>query len=181
MLVETVSAIQTVKASALEPAMARRWDNQLAAYVSPVSAPRALATWAHEGVNLIGKLVNAATLWYGAHLVMGNQLTVGQFVAFNMFAQRVAQPIMRMAQLWTEFQQTGISMARLGDILNTRTEVPPSAAAQLPPIKGRLDAGRRDLSLPARGRAGAEGLSLDIRPGEVHRHRRAAPAPAKAR
>ena len=44
-----------------------------------------------------------------------------------MFAQRVAQPIMRMAQLWTDFQQTGISMARLGDILNTRTEVPPAS------------------------------------------------------
>jgi subfamily B ATP-binding cassette protein HlyB/CyaB len=60
---------------------------------------------------------------------MNNELTVGQFVAFNMFAQRVAQPIMRMAQLWTDFQQTGISMARLGDILNTRTEVPPTSRA----------------------------------------------------
>ena len=128
MLVETVTGIQTVKASALEPSFARRWDNQLAAYVSASFKTQNLASWAHEGVNLIGKLVNAATLWYGAHLVMGNQLTVGQFVAFNMFAQRVAQPIMRMAQLWTDFQQTGISMARLGDILNTRTEVPPPAA-----------------------------------------------------
>jgi ATP-binding cassette, subfamily B, bacterial HlyB/CyaB len=45
---------------------------------------------------------------------------------------------MRMAQLWTDFQQTGISMARLGDILNTRTEVPPTTAAQLPPLKGRI-------------------------------------------
>ncbi|MCW8201133.1 type I secretion system permease/ATPase, partial [Verminephrobacter aporrectodeae subsp. tuberculatae] len=69
---------------------------------------------------------------------MDNALTVGQFIAFNMFAQRVAQPIMRMAQLWTDFQQTGISMARLGDILDTRTEVPPSSAAQLPPIEGRI-------------------------------------------
>ena len=55
-----------------------------------------------------------------------------------MFAQRVAQPIMRMAQLWTDFQQTGISVPRLGDILNTRTEVPPASAAQLPPLQGRI-------------------------------------------
>ena len=138
MLVETVTGIQTVKAGALEPSFGRRWDNQLAAYVSASFKTQNLATWAHEGVNLIGKLVNAAMLWYGAHLVMNNELTVGQFVAFTMFAQRVAQPIMRMAQLWTDFQQTGISMARLGDILNTRTEVPPASAAQLPPVKGRL-------------------------------------------
>lgn len=87
----------------------RSWDNQLAAYVSASFKTQNLAAVAHEGVNLIGKLVNAATLWYGAHLVMDNQLSVGQFVAFNMFAQRVSQPIMRMAQLWTDFQQTGLT------------------------------------------------------------------------
>ncbi|MBK8071101.1 MAG: type I secretion system permease/ATPase [Ramlibacter sp.] len=167
MLVETVTAIQTVKASALEPAMARRWDNQLAAYVSAGFRTQSLATWAHEGVNLVGKLVNAATLWYGAHLVMNNQLTVGQFVAFNMFAQRVAQPIIRMAQLWTDFQQTGISVARLGDILNTRTEVPPSAAAQLPPLKGRLTLDGVTFRYRPEAAPVLQDLSLDIRPGEV--------------
>ena len=99
MLVETVTGIQTVKATALEPAFAKRWDAQLAGYVSASFKTQNLASVAHEGVNLIGKLVNAATLWYGAHLVMNNDMSVGQFVAFNMFAQRVSQPIMRMAQL----------------------------------------------------------------------------------
>jgi ATP-binding cassette, subfamily B, bacterial HlyB/CyaB len=167
MLVEAVTGIQTVKASALEPAFGRRWDNQLAAYVSASFKTQNLATWAHEGVNLIGKLVNAATLWYGAHLVMNNQLTVGQFVAFNMFAQRVAQPIMRMAQLWTDFQQTGISMARLGDILNTRTEVPPTSAAQLPPVKGRVTLDNVTFRYRPEAAPVLNGITLDIRPGEV--------------
>ena len=167
MLVETVTGIQTVKASALEPSFARRWDNQLAAYVSASFKTQNLASWAHEGVNLIGKLVNAATLWYGAHLVMGGELSVGQFVAFNMFAQRVAQPIMRMAQLWTDFQQTGISMARLGDILNTRTEVPPSSAAQLPPIKGRITLDAIHFRYRPEAAPVLSGISLDVRPGEV--------------
>lgn len=91
MLVETVTGIQTVKATALEPAFGRRWDGQLAGYVSAGFKTQNVATLGHEGINLIGKLVNAATLWWGAHLVMDQQLTVGQFVAFNMFAQRVAQ------------------------------------------------------------------------------------------
>jgi len=121
MLVETVTGIQTVKAGALEPGFGRRWDQQLAAYVSASFRTQNVAALGHEAIALIGKLVNAATLWWGAHLVMDSQLTVGQFVAFNMFAQRVAQPVMRMAQLWTDFQQAGLSMARLGDILDTRT------------------------------------------------------------
>ncbi len=74
LLVETITGIQTVKASALEPQMARRWDEQLAAYVAASFRTQTLAQYANEAVNLIGKLVNAATLWWGAHLVMDGQL-----------------------------------------------------------------------------------------------------------
>lgn len=167
LLVETVTGIQTVKASALEPALARRWDQQLAAYVSASFKTQTLASYGHEGVNLIGKLVGAATLWYGARLVMNQELSVGQFVAFNMFAQRVAQPIMRMAQLWTDFQQTGISMARLGDILNTRTEVPPADAAQLPPLRGRVQFDQVSFRYRPQAQPVLQDLTLDIAPGQV--------------
>ena len=166
-LVETVTGIQTVKANALEPALARRWDNQLAAYVAASFRTSTLASYGHEGINLIGKLVNAGMLWYGAQLVIEQQLTVGQFVAFNMFAQRVAQPIMRMAQLWTDFQQTGISMDRLGDILNTRTEVSPSAAAQLPPLKGRVQFDAVTFRYRPEAPPVMHAVGLDIAPGEV--------------
>ena len=167
LLVETVTGIQTVKAGALEPQLSRRWDNQLAAYVSASFKTNTLASFAHEGVGLIGKVVGAATLWYGAHLVMEGAMSVGMFVACNMFAQRVAQPIMRIAQMWTDFQQTGISMQRLGDILNTRTEVPPSAAVQLPPLKGRITLDNVTFRYRADAPPVLQGVSLDIAPGRV--------------
>lgn len=167
LLVESVTGVQTVKAGALEPQLARRWDQQLAAYVSASFRTGVLASWAHEGVNLAGKLVNAATLWYGAHLVMQGQLTVGMFVAFSMFAGRVAQPIMRMAQMWTDFQQTGLSMRRLADILNTRTEAPASAAAQLPPLHGRITFEAVAFRYRPDAPPVLHDLALDIRAGEV--------------
>lgn len=167
MLVEAVTAIQTLKASALEPAFARRWDTQLAAYVSASFKTQNLASMANEGINLIGKLVNAATLWYGAHLVMDNTLTVGQFVAFNMFAARVSQPILRMAQLWTDFQQTGVSVARLGDILNTRAEPAGAQAAQMPPIRGRITVDQVVFRYRPDAAPVLHSLSLDIAPGEI--------------
>ncbi len=167
LLVETVTGIQTVKANALEPALAKRWDDQLAAYVSASFKTDTLANYGHEGINLIGKVVGAVMLWYGARLVMEQQLSVGQFVAFNMFAQRVAQPVMRMAQIWTDFQQTGISMARLGDILNTRTEVPPTTAAQLPPIRGRIQFDQVTFRYRPEAPPVLQGLTLEVRPGEV--------------
>ncbi|WP_431289165.1 type I secretion system permease/ATPase [Roseateles chitinivorans] len=167
MLVESVTAIQTVKAGALEPAFARRWDRQLAAYVSASFRTQNLGAWGHEGVGLVGKLTQAATLWWGAQEVMDGALTVGQFVAFNMFAQHVAQPVMRMANLWTDFQQTGLSMARLGDILNTRTEAPPTSAAQLPALRGAVEL--RDVTFRYRPEAAPalRGVDLAVRAGEV--------------
>ena len=167
LLVEAITGIQTIKASALEPQLGKRWDEQLAAYVSASFRTQTLATLAHEGVALTAKLIGAVTLWYGAHLVMDNVLTVGMFVAFNMFAQRVAQPIMRMAQLWTDFQQTGISMARLGDILNTRTEVPPASAAQLPPLQGRIAFDDVTFRYRPEAQPALHGVSLELLAGEV--------------
>jgi ATP-binding cassette, subfamily B, bacterial HlyB/CyaB len=153
----------------LDEKFARGAENQ-ALLVEAISASfrtGTLASFAHEGVGLIGKLIGAATLWYGAHLVMDGALTVGMFVAFNMFAQRVAQPIMRMAQMWTDFQQTGISMQRLGDILNTRTEVPPSAAVQLPTVKGRVSFDQVAFRYRPEAKPALNGVSLDIAAGQV--------------
>jgi ATP-binding cassette, subfamily B, bacterial HlyB/CyaB len=138
-LVESVSGVDTLKAMAVEPHMQRRWDNQLAGYVTASFRATTLSTLAHEGVNLVGKLVTVGTLWLGARLVIEGQLTVGQLIAFNMLAGRVAQPIMRLAQLWTDFQQIGISVQRLGDILNTRTEIAAVSRASLPRIEGRIE------------------------------------------
>lgn len=137
-LVETVSGIDTVKAMAVEPQWTRKWDNQLAAYVSSSFRTTTIGTLANSGVTLVSKLVTVATMYFGAKLVIGADLTVGQLIAFNMLAGQVAQPVMRLAQLWTDFQQTGISVQRLGDILNTRTETVGTKSA-LPSIRGRVD------------------------------------------
>lgn len=167
LLVESITGVQTLKASALEPAFARRWDQQLAAYVSASFRTQNLAAVAHEAVNLIGKLVSAAVLWLGAHAVMAGDLTVGMFVAFTMFSNRVAQPIMRIAQMWTDFQQTGLSVRRLGDILNTRTETPPQAAAQLPPLQGRIVFDSVSFRYRPEAPPVLQDIGLDIKAGEV--------------
>ncbi|MEY2633072.1 MAG: hypothetical protein RIR00_1726 [Pseudomonadota bacterium] len=165
-LVETVSGIDTVKAMAVEPQLIRRWDNQLAAYVTAGFRTSTLATLAHGGVGLIGKLVTVVTMWLGARLVIDGQLSVGQLVAFNMLANQVANPVMRLAQMWSDFQQTGISMQRLGDILNTRTEVA-TARSALPPLQGRIDFDQVAFRYRPDAPEVLHGVSLSIQPGEV--------------
>jgi subfamily B ATP-binding cassette protein HlyB/CyaB len=73
-------------------------------------------------VQLISKLTTAAILFFGAKLVISGELTVGELVAFNMLAGRVSAPVLRLAQVWQDFHQARLSIARLGDILNTPAE-----------------------------------------------------------
>ncbi|MBI4984355.1 MAG: type I secretion system permease/ATPase [Rhodocyclales bacterium] len=164
-LVEAIHGIDTLKSLAVELQATRRWDNQLAAYVAAGFRTAALGTVAHEGVNLIGKLVTVATLWLGARLVIAGDISVGQLIAFNMLAGRVAQPVMRLAQLWTDFQQTGISVQRLGDILNTRTEL--AKSGNLPPLAGRIEFDQVLFRYRLDGPEVLRGVNLVVEPGEV--------------
>ena len=166
-LVESVNGIQTLKAMAVEPQATRHWDNQLAAYVAAGFRVVSLANWGNQSVSLINKLTTVATLWLGAKLVIAGDLSVGQLIAFNMLAGRVAAPVMRLAQLWQDFQQTGISVARLGDILNTRTEVASASRAQLPPIQGQIEFDNITFRYRPDGPEILRQVALSIRPGEV--------------
>jgi subfamily B ATP-binding cassette protein HlyB/CyaB len=165
-LVEAVSGIGTVKAMAVEPRMTRIWDNQLAAYVSAGFRATRIANIGQQGVQLLQKGVSVGILFFGAKLVVSGKLTVGQLVAFNMLAGQVAAPIVRLAQLWQDFQQVGISVARLGDVLNSKTELARSQAAP-PTIVGRIVLD----SLSFRYRPDApevlSDIHLDIAAGEI--------------
>lgn len=165
-LVEAIAGIGTVKAMAVEPQLTRHWDQQLAAYIAAGFRTATIGIFANGGVTLTGKLVTVATMWLGAHLVIDGELTVGQLIAFNMLASHVAQPVMRLSQLWADFQQTGISMQRLGDILNCRNETAGNKSS-LPPIKGRIGFDQVIFRYQPDGSEVLRGISLDIRPGEV--------------
>ncbi|MGD0720170.1 MAG: type I secretion system permease/ATPase [Roseiarcus sp.] len=138
-LVESVTGIETLKAMAVEPQMQRRWEEQLAGYVTASFRVQRLGNIASQGVQFVSKIVTAATLYVGARLVIDGSLSVGELVAFNMMAGRVSAPVLRLAQIWQDFHQARISVARLGDILNTapETSVSPGRAA-LPPIQGEV-------------------------------------------
>jgi subfamily B ATP-binding cassette protein HlyB/CyaB len=139
-LVESVNGVETLKAMAVEPQMQRRWEEQLAAYVASSFRVLSLGNWASQSVQLVSKIVTALTLYFGAHLVINGSLTVGELVAFNMLSGRVTQPVLRLAQLWQDFHQARLSIARLGDILNTAPEPAYTVGrATPPPIRGAVE------------------------------------------
>lgn len=139
-LVETVTGVETVKSLAVEPQMQRKWEEQLAAYVGSGFRSSHINNIAGQCVQLVQKITMALTLWIGAGLVMKGELSVGQLIAFNMLSGRVTQPILRLAQLWQNFQQAKISIEKLSDILNTPEETTTTLSkGSLPDIKGDVE------------------------------------------
>ncbi len=164
-LIETVNAIDTVKAMAVEPRWTRKWEDQLAGYVKAAFRAGTVSNWASSAVSLTGKLVTVCTMWFGARLVIDGELSVGQLIAFNMLAGHVAAPVMRLAQMWSDFQQVGVSVERLGDILNTGGEA--NGGVALPALKGEIDFDQLSFRYRADGRDILSDIELAIRPGEV--------------
>jgi subfamily B ATP-binding cassette protein HlyB/CyaB len=165
-LVETVSGIETVKAMAVEPQFVRKWETQLAAYVASGFRVVSLSNIGQQLIQYVGKLVSLVTLFFGARLVIDGRLTVGELIAFNMMSQHVAGPVLRLTQLWQDFQQIGISMRRLGDILNSRTELPPGTQT-MPALRGDIRFENVRFRYRAAGPPILDGVSLDIRAGQV--------------
>ncbi len=167
-LVESVTGVETLKAMAVEPQMQRRWEEQLAGYVSASFRVLSLNNTASQAVQMINKLVVAATLYFGARLVIGGDLTVGELVAFNMLAARVSTPVLRLAQMWQDFHQARLSVDRLGDILNTIPEpsFSPGRAA-LPPIRGQVTFDHATFRYRIDGPEVLHNVSFSVQPGQV--------------
>jgi len=167
LLVETCNGMETVKALAVEPQMQRKWEEQLAAYVQISFKSSNFNALAGQGVQTIQKVSMALTLWFGATLVMEGELTIGGLVAFNMLAGRVSQPILRLAQLWQDFQQMRISVDRLGDILNSKPEPSASARAAPPPLQGAVEFKEVVFRYRPDRAPVLKGISLDVPAGQV--------------
>ncbi|MDQ0391293.1 type I secretion system permease/ATPase [Labrys monachus] len=166
-LVEAIVGIHTVKAGAVEPVMQAQWAERLAAYVRTAFDATMLSAGGQNAIQYLSKLSTALLLLFGAKAVIDGELSVGALVAFNMIAGQTVQPVLRLSQIWQDFQQVQISIDRLGDILNTPTERAPQTSLVLPTPKGAVEL--RNITF--RYRPGAQevlkSVSLSIRPGEV--------------
>lgn len=167
-LTEAVTNIETVKSMAVEPQMQRKWEEQIAGYVAAGFKANTTGVVASQFAQLTNKVVTVLLLWIGATSVMAGDLSIGQLIAFNMIAGQVSAPILRLVQLWQDFQQVGISIQRLGDILNTPREPGQQAGrTNLPALQGRVAFDNVVFRYAPNLPPTLKQLRLEISPGEI--------------
>ena len=167
-LVENVSGVQTIKSFALEPLTQKRWEDKVAGYVDASFKTAIISGNAGAVGQYIQRGTDLVLLWTGVHLVISGAITVGQFIAFRMLSSQVSGPILRLVNLWQEFQQTAVSLERLGDIFNAQPE--PSSDMQkmrLPAIQGIIEFQSVTFRYRMDAPEAVRNMSFKVPPGKV--------------
>ena len=164
-LVESVTGVQTVKSLAVEGTMQNRWEDHLGRYVGSSFNLANISNVSGALSGTLRRLMTISVLYFGVKLVLQGDLTIGQLIAFQMFSGQFAGPVLRLVNLWNEFQQALLSVDRLGDILNHPQEVSTDKAITLPQLKGALKIENLSFKYSTDGHKVLDGISVVIKPG----------------
>ena len=165
-LVETVTGIHSVKAHAAEPATRDRWEGLFARFIRTGFKASTTSNISSNIGDFLTKLSSLLILWFGAKLVIENNFTVGQLVAFQMLSGRVTGPLLRLVQLWQNLQQVLLSVDRIGDILNVSPEAEPGTGLVLPPLEGEVVFDQVFFRYKANSEPVLKGISCNVEPGQ---------------
>ncbi|WP_428633933.1 peptidase domain-containing ABC transporter [Sedimenticola sp.] len=139
-LTEHIAGMETVKSLQMEPQLKHRFSDYLADYLSATFKTRQLGNTYNTAASTLEQLMSLLILVVGAWTVMTSmEFTIGMLVAFQMFAGRLSQPVMRLVGLWQQFQQASLSVKRLGDVMNAPAEPYSVLPARLSEGKGKIE------------------------------------------
>jgi HlyB family type I secretion system ABC transporter len=164
-LVETVTGIHSVKAHAAEKASRDRWEGLYARFIRTGFKATTTANISNHIGDFLTSFSALLILWFGARLVIEQEFTIGQLVAFQMLSARVTGPLLRLVQLWQNLQEVLLAVDRIGDILNVAPEAEPGTGLVLPPLRGQVNFDQVFFRYQANQEPILRGVSFNVEPG----------------
>ena len=164
-LVETITGIHSVKAHAAEKAARDRWEGLYARFIRTGFRATTTGNISNHIGDFLSSLSSLLILWVGARLVIQQDFTIGQLIAFQMLAARMTGPLLRLVQLWQDLQQVLLAVDRIGDILNVAPEAEPGTGLTLPDLRGEVSFDRVFFRYQSQQEPILRGISFDVEPG----------------
>ncbi len=165
-LVESVTGVQTVKSLAIEGSMFRKWEEKLGKYLKSSFNLSIMGNFTGSICGFLQKGMTICILYLGVKLVIANQLTIGQLIAFQMFSGQFSGPMLRLVGLWNDFQQTLLAVDRIGDILNSPLEMQSGNAITLSHVKGDIKLENLSFKYNVEAPLVLKNVNLDIKAGQ---------------
>jgi len=119
-------------------------------------------------MDFIAGLGSIAVLWYGGWQIMNGNLTLGEFIAFNMYLMQLMWPIRMLGFIINVSKEAMASGQRIFEILDTKSEVEESPDAKpLPQIAGHVKFENVSFKYETSDELVLKNFSLDVDPGET--------------
>jgi subfamily B ATP-binding cassette protein HlyB/CyaB len=169
-LVESISGIGTVKATATERQIRWRWETATVRAMNTHFRSSMMQVGAVSGATLIEVINTTVILWYGARLVMASELSVGQLMAFYALAFGITRAILNIVALYDDFTEAKIAVERLNDVFETEPEedMGKHSPIRLPRLRGHIQFENVTFRYPSRANKNAlQNVTLDIQPGQT--------------
>lgn len=165
-LIESVTGIRALKSMAVEKLFVERYEEILAKYIKSAFLVKNLSNIAGSIGSFIQQMFSLAILWLGAYLVIDGSMSIGKLIAFRMLAGQVVAPILRLVNMWQYFQKVKVSIDRVGDIMNEKTEPAYNPnRTTLPSIRGQIVFDKVSFCYEEGGRQVLQDVSLTLPAG----------------
>jgi len=166
-LIESLSALETIKTQGAESVMQSKWEKSVA-FVSRVNNQmRFLSAAATNGAAEVQQLVNIVVVIAGVYLIADGKLSMGGLIACTMLASRAVAPLGQMVGLLMQYHNAKVSLTSLEQVMNNPVERPADAAfVHRPDLKGNIEFRDVGFSYPNCSVAALKGLSCRIASGE---------------
>ncbi len=165
-LVESFSGMASIKSGTAEVHTERSWEGRLAGYTNIGFKTSQLAAIGSDVISFIRSLTMLFIIAFGVSLVFAGDLTIGQLIAFNMLAARAADPIVRLSQMWQEYQQFGVSLTKIGELLDEKGEHTEGLMDNLGDMRGEVEFRDVRYCYPGKHIDVLDGISFKVRPGQ---------------
>ena len=168
-LIQSLTGVHTVKAMAVEQSVRWHWEDLFGRSIRKTFTAQMVGNTLQIASAAIETVMTAIMLWFGAWLVIQNELTIGQLIAFNMLQGNIVRPFQRLTQLWNDLQEVIISIERIQDVIDTEPEETSQQAKQmLPPIQGSIRFEQVTFRYhPESDHNTLENLSFEVEPGQM--------------
>ena len=169
-LIEGLTGIGTIKSMAIEQSVRWNWEEKFNDYLKKNFSSQVILNQLVIASSMIEGLATAILLWFGAWLVIQQELTIGQLVAINMLLGRVISPFKRLTVLWNELQEVTVSVERINDVLEAEPEenLQQKKHQSLTPMRGHIRFEKVCFRYHAESKNNIlENLSFELQPGQM--------------
>jgi len=136
---ENISGMRVVKAYAQEDAQRRKFEQENESYLD--SNMRLVKIWGsfYPFLSAIIGLGSALVLWWGGRMVIRQEITLGQLVAFFAYLEMLTWPMIAFGWVVNIYQRGAASMKRLAVILDSEPDIVDGPDAPVGALMGRIE------------------------------------------